>query len=111
MSVFKKRGLPVEVVTTEVTELDARLFGIPEQRLEEIGRVLKSFPLSVRDANLGGARVRTFEDFDVAFVVTAESDVFVVTIGNIQPIGHEPRLERMLRIAGVIATLRGATGI
>lgn len=111
MSVFSKRGISVEVVTTEVTELDAALFGVSDERLEEFGKALKRFPLSIRDVDLGGARIRTFEDFDVAFLVTADGDSFVLTIGNIQPISHEPRLERLLRKVAIVATLRGATGI
>ena len=108
---FKRRGLPVEVVTTDVTELDVALYGVAEERLEQIGAALKAAPILSGDLDIGGARLRRFADLDVAFIVTADDRAFVITIGNIQPIGHEPSLDVMLRRVGIVAMLRGASGV
>ena len=111
MSVFKKRGLPVEIVTTSVAELDIALYGIADERVEQIGAALKGAPLLRTDTDLGGVRIREFTDFEVAYLVTSEDSAFMVTIGNIQPVGSKPNLERLLRTIGIIAMLRGASGL
>jgi hypothetical protein len=111
LSVFKKRGLPIEIVTTEVTEFDVALYAIPDARLEEIGASLKAAPLLRSDIDLAGARVRTLKDYAVAFLVTSDDERILITVANIQPATQEPRLEVLLRGVGIVAMLRGATGL
>ena len=62
------------------------------------------------DVDVGGARIREFEDRAVAFLVTSDDERILVTIANVQPVSVEPRLEVALEGVSLIAMHRGASG-
>lgn len=110
-SVFRRRGLPVVLDTTEIAELDVKLHDIPEQTVERIGRSLKQETFAPGDRVVGAARVRHLAGFEVLFMLTMEDDKLVIWIGSIRPPNPADPMEVALQAIKAAATLRGASGM
>lgn len=110
-SVFRQRGIPVVLDTTEVAELDAALYGIGNDVMERIGRNLLKVTHSPRDRPVGEARVRELEGFDVIFMIVSDAMSIRIVIAGLRPPDPEDPTEEYLRKIGLVAKLRGAFGV
>ena len=111
MSVFEKRGVAVSIVTTDVAELDAALYGLSDERVEVIGRNIKSLPTSRTDRAVGPMLVRTIEGYDVLYVVTTTPEGISIVVSGISPVETGELASDALRITELIAMFRGALGV
>lgn len=111
MSHFRYRGVEVVVDTTEIAEHDIAGFQISAFDLNAIAENLLSETFSPRDRLVGALRVRELKGYDVIFTVGREERLVVITIGSIRPPDPLEKTEVTLKRLGVLAMLRGASGL
>jgi hypothetical protein len=108
---FARRGIKVEVETTEAAELDIVLYGMDETTVAKAGRSLANLPLMRNDMRLDGINIRAVDGVDVAFIVSRTQDASVVTIIRFWPAAERDAMVELIKGLNWLATLRGATGI
>lgn len=110
-SPFARRGVKVEVETTEAAELDIILYDIDEATIEKAGRSLANLPLMREDIRVDGINIRPVDQIDVAFIVSRTEAASVVTIIRFWPEAERDAKIELIKALNWLATLRGATGI
>lgn len=110
-SVFSKRGIEVNVETTEVAEFDIAGYQISDAAMERVGSRLKAVTFSREDRVEGDVRIRLLEGYFFIFLVTRDADAVFVTIGGVELPDPEDPAASALKLAEKIATFRGALGL
>lgn len=108
---FRRRGLHVPVDTIKPAEFDLQYYEVPDRTVEKIGKTLSDFPVSVDDEIEGAVHRRKVDGFWVYFIIAndAASEPVVYVMG-VRPEDSEDTLS-LVKIAEIIATLRGALGV
>ena len=110
-SVFRRRGVDVQVDTSKPAEFDIKGYQISDASLEKIGKRLKTLPVSPEDKVVNGFRIRTHDNYDVIFDVSRDKLGVTVTILGIIPIQEESTLSAVRAAIETIAATRGALGV
>lgn len=115
---IRTRNKPVVVDILDTAEWDIADYTVPDVLLDIIGRALAAVPVSDRDLVMGSIRYRSFKPFVVMFHYSSAPDEFVVNIAGIRPPQKLTesqeflrKLKKLAKVAGVVATGRGSTGI
>ncbi|MCK0094286.1 hypothetical protein MWU60_01780 [Yoonia sp. F2084L] len=111
MTSIRHRGIKVIIDTTEVAELEIAGYQITDADLDLITKNLTQSTFSPRDRVVGPVRIRLLKGYDVMFLVGREGANVVITIGSIRPPDPNEPTEDALKRLGILATLRGASGI
>ena len=108
---FRRRGMPVEVDTTEPAEFQIKGFQLSDDFLSKVIRDFKTIPFRRNDPSYGVARVRSVDGFDFLYVVGLQDGQLTVTIGDLWATEKSPLIEQVLKKADLLAIIRGASGL
>ncbi|MEO1639342.1 MAG: hypothetical protein AAFU41_08870 [Pseudomonadota bacterium] len=97
--------------TTRVAEQQIAGLQISPSTLAAIERQLKHVTISDDDQLFGLIHIRPINGYDVSFIVGREGKTVVVTIGGVIPSEQQKGLADSLEKIGIVAALRGATGV
>lgn len=98
--------------TTDSAELSIQGHQLSPQFLNRVALHLKTEPFSRGDELVKGTiRVRTFDGFEFAYVVSRDWDRLVLTIGSVEPVVPQDHSARAMRLLDLVALFRGVTGL
>lgn len=106
-----RRGLRVEVETTQPAEFDIKLYDVSDDLVDRIAYGLCRLPLSSEDEHLGPANLRKFDNFDVLYIVSRVPEGPLVTVVRVWPTPERERMLELLEGVNLVAMFRGATGL
>ena len=108
---FRYRGIRAVIDTTLPAELQLAGYQVSQSTLDQIDRSLTDVTFSDDDQRYDHYHIRVVKDYDIAFVMSREGALVVITIVAVLPHDPEQPMKKIMQHLGKVATLRSASGL